>query len=172
MSLTCFGGKITQAHMRMQINHRRLNVSSTILYAYLKILSDDKINSAINILKICIAKIWLDGLIKFEDNFFATSVEVFIGNNLNLPLTVDYLCKEFLTNKKQLYKLFKIKYNLSVKEYIINKKMELAVHPLKTTKLPLAEICAQTGFLDYNNFIQRFKKQMGITPHQYRLKAN
>lgn len=140
-------------------------------HSNLKVLSENQVSSAINILKICIAKIWLDELIKLEDNMLTASIQVFIGNNLNLALTADFLCRKFLINKKQLYALFKENFNMTVKEYILNKKIDLAIHLLRTTKKPLAEISSLIGFSDYNNFIQRFKKQTGVTPHRFRLKS-
>lgn len=138
-------------------------------YLALKTLTESQVSSAVNILKICIAKIWLDELIKVEKNMLAASIQVYIGNSLSSPLTARHLCKRFLLNKKQLYKLFRENFNMSVKDYIISKRLELAVHLLKTTNKPLDEICMETGFSDYNNFIQRFKAKMGITPHKFRI---
>ena len=46
--------------------------------------------------------------------------------------------------------------------------MEEAKHLLLTTTLNVTEIADSVGFADYNNFIQRFKQMVGITPAAYR----
>jgi AraC-like DNA-binding protein len=57
---------------------------------------------------------------------------------------------------------------MTVKEYVLDKKLEKAKLLLKTSELSVTEIANKTGFPDYNNFIQRFKKSVGTTPLKYR----
>ena len=59
---------------------------------------------------------------------------------------------------------------MPVKQYVLDRKMARAKHLLTTTELSVTDVAEQTGFADYNNFIQRFKKVTGHTPLQYRKK--
>lgn len=141
-------------------------------YMRLPVLSEKRINSAINILKLCISKMWLEEMIKLEDNIFMTNIEVFISENLSLPLTADYLCRQFFISKKQLYRLFNKNFGTTVKKYIFNKKIEYAKRLLNSTDLSVARIAEEAGFGDYNNFIQQFRKNTGSTPLQFRKYRN
>ena len=48
------------------------------------------------------------------------------------------------------------------------RKIARAKQLLATTELSVTAVAERTGFADYNNFIQRFKKMTGRTPLQYR----
>ena len=76
--------------------------------------------------------------------------------------------KNFLINKKQLYSIFAEKFNCSVKDYILAKRIEKAKDLLKNSDLSVSQIAESCGFADYNNFIQRFKLLVGETPLRYK----
>ena len=159
------------AHIRPYTDAYNLDYSEMKgYYRQLRVMTNEQVQSAINILKLCISKIWFDEMIKFDDNIFITKIEMFIADNIRLPLTTEFLCKQFYTNRKQLYKIFAEHFNMTVKEYVLKKKLDYAKSLLKTTEKSITQIAELSGFSDYNNFIQRFKKQNGITPLQYRKK--
>ena len=76
--------------------------------------------------------------------------------------------QKFLLNRQQLYAIFRENFAVPVKQYVLERKIARAKHLLTATNLSVTAVAEQTGFADYNNFIQRFKKITGITPLQYR----
>lgn len=147
------------------------NIEETqLLKAYdsLTVLTTAQIKAACNILQASILHIWATDAIRRDDFDKMEKIREYILNHLHLPLTADYLCKKFFLRKQQLYSLFKQSNQTSLKQYILEKKIELAKKLLRTTNLNVTEIAEAVGFSDYNNFIQRFKSITGITPLKYK----
>lgn len=53
-------------------------------------------------------------------------------------------------------------------EYLTQRRLEYALHLLLTSDLPVAQVAEACGFGDASYFGKRFRKQMGLTPSQYR----
>ena len=147
------------------------NINETqIIDAYdnLTILSPTQINAACNVLQASILNIWATDAIRRDDNDKLEKIREYILNHLHLPLTADFLCKKFFIGKQQLYALFRQNNQITLKQYILEKKIEQAKKLLRTTNLNVTEIAEAVGFSDYNNFIQRFKMFTGVPPLKYR----
>ena len=118
-----------------------------------------------------ILNIWATDAIRRDDNDKFEKIREYILNHLHLPLTADFLCKKFFIEKQQLYSLFRQNNDqTTLKQYILKKKIEQAKKLLCSTNLNVTEIAESVGFNDYNNFIQRFKYIVGVTPLQYKLR--
>jgi AraC family transcriptional regulator len=63
---------------------------------------------------------------------------------------------------------FKAATGTSPLQYVLGKRIELAKLLLKTTQLPVSEICFRTGYQDVSRFGQHFKRATGTTPAKYR----
>lgn len=53
-------------------------------------------------------------------------------------------------------------------EYLINTRISNAKYLLKNSKLPVKDICFDTGFSSESVFCSAFKKHVGLTPAEYR----
>ena len=91
----------------------------------------------------------------------------YINENLNRKLTlkeIDY--KAYLT-ETYFSSLFK-KYNgISPWDYVMIKRVEVAIEMLKTTSLTKLEIAERCGFESSSNFYKAFAKVTGKTPSEY-----
>lgn len=85
-------------------------------------------------------------------------------------IVLEDLTKQFNTNKTTLNKRFKESMGVTVTEYIINLRMEVACSCLRKTHLTVKEIISRTGYRDDAHFLRAFKKYSGCTPSEYRLK--
>jgi len=65
-------------------------------------------------------------------------------------------------------RLFTRSMGLSPHQYLTQCRLERAKQLLKKTNLQIIEIAAEVGFNSQSHFITLFKKQVGITPLQYR----
>lgn len=86
---------------------------------------------------------------------------------------------EYLTNQKMselfyyhpnyINKLMVLHTGLSLHQYLLNYRIERAIHLLQTTEIPAIDIALLVGFKDYNHFLKYFKQKTGRTTNQYRL---
>ena len=81
---------------------------------------------------------------------------------------VEEICQKFFLSKNALYRLFEAEFGMPIGKYILNRRIQLSLEALRNTGAPIATIASECGFSDYNYFIRAFKKQMGITPLQFR----
>lgn len=73
----------------------------------------------------------------------------------------NYSSNYFSTQFKQLT-------GMSFKQYLTNTRYTFAKKLLRTTNLPVSDICHQCGFNDLSHFMTAFKKRYGMTPKQFR----
>lgn len=84
--------------------------------------------------------------------------------NLNLPTlaemtgcTVPYFCKKF----KEIFQIPPI-------EYLVNRRLKVAKHLLKSTNLTISEIGNKVGYEDLYYFSKLFKRKNGYNPSFFR----
>ena len=63
---------------------------------------------------------------------------------------------------------FKKVFDVSISGYINNIRLDYCKNQLDTTKYPIKKIYKSAGFYNYSYFFTLFKKEMGLTPNQYR----
>ena len=76
----------------------------------------------------------------------------------------DYL----YLNKDYVNRIFTKEEGISLRQYIIRQRMELAGELLKDSGIPTADVAERVGYSDLSYFVKSFKKYYGITPAQYR----
>ncbi|GAA0376315.1 AraC family transcriptional regulator [Paenibacillus motobuensis] len=83
-------------------------------------------------------------------------------------LRVARLAEDFGYNAKYLSSLFTKIAGISLKQYILQEKMEAAKSLLTDTNQSVNEIAMQLGYPDSHQFMKSFKKITGLTPTDYR----
>ena len=63
---------------------------------------------------------------------------------------------------------FKQTYGITPNQFIINKRLEKAMHLLESTNLPIKDIAVSTGFANSYYFSRTFRMKTTITPSEYR----
>jgi AraC-type DNA-binding domain-containing proteins len=58
--------------------------------------------------------------------------------------------------------------NRTLKDYILDRRVDLSVRYVTDTDLPIAEIAARAGFSSYRNFIRQFILRKDLQPSEYR----
>lgn len=84
------------------------------------------------------------------------------------PLTVSDIARRFNYNKDYLCRLFKQHTSLSPLEFIHFVRIGKAKELLSRTALPVSEIAMEAGYADDKYFMRLFKKQVNMTPSQFR----
>ena len=139
------------------------------LYDGLPVVSEEKLHSLYHIVDILVKSFWVDGLITYNRSMLSVKIEQYIDEHLTEKIHIDGLCKEFYLSKNALYSLFRDEFHTTVGDFIAEKRLHLAQHYLQSkSEINISQIASLCGFPDYNYFIRLFKKQLGMTPLQFR----
>ena len=92
----------------------------------------------------------------------------YVKTNIDKPIRVEDIAYYFGYNKKYISFLFKEHAGITLKQYILNTKIELANFFLSNTDKPVSSIAKELGFFFILNFSAVYKRVMGITPTEYR----
>ena len=87
-------------------------------------------------------------------------------------LRVSEIASYFGYNEKYLTTFFKKYSGITLKQYILQTKMELAKTALSETTGPISQIAFSLGFSDAHNFSNAFHKVTGLSPSEYRASYN
>ncbi len=87
-----------------------------------------------------------------------------LAENLKVSQVANY----FGYNEKYLTTFFKQRAGISLKQYILQIKMERAKAYLSETAEPVSQIAFDLGFTDAHNFSNAFRKITGLSPSEYR----
>ena len=139
------------------------------LYKELPVVSEEKLHSLYRVVDIIVKSFWMDGLITYNRSMLSVKIEQYVADHLTENIHIEDICKEFYLSKNALYALFRDEFHVTVGSYITEKRLQLAQYYLQSkSKINISQIASLCGFPDYNYFIRLFKKQLGITPLQFR----
>lgn len=97
-------------------------------------------------------------------NDIADYVHYHAHGNLTVKDVADY----FNYNPKYISSFFKNQSGTSLKQYILQSKMDFAKAELSDTNHSISQIAFNVGFNDPHNFTNAFKKITGMSPTEYR----
>ena len=106
-------------------------------------------------------------------NHYCFLVVIILNNlilqeNFQKDLSLDALSKELDISPYYFSKLFKEETGSNFVEYLTNLRMDRAKELLKDENRSMKEICMEVGYSDPNYFSRIFKKNLGVTPTEYR----
>ncbi|MBQ9766975.1 MAG: AraC family transcriptional regulator [Lachnospiraceae bacterium] len=90
----------------------------------------------------------------------------YIDTNLSEKITLESLEQKFFLNGTYLSRQFKKHTGLTLRNYLLERRISHA-KTLLATDLSITEVCQQSGFSDYANFIRSFTKATGMSPGKY-----
>lgn len=92
----------------------------------------------------------------------------YIYKNIHDRITVDDLAEHVGVSRSHLSRLFKKELNISISEYIRNRKLDRAKNLLQYSDYSAIEITNYLAFASQSHFIMSFEKYVGMTPKKYR----
>lgn len=92
----------------------------------------------------------------------------FISYYPDIGFKVSDIAEHFGYNEKYISRYFKKVSGITLKQYIINYKIDQANFLLLDTNLSINDIAEKCGFSDYHNFIRNYKSATSMTPSEYR----
>lgn len=95
-------------------------------------------------------------------------VPKYIKQNIaETDLNVENIASHFHFHPVYLNRIFKKQMNVSIRQFIIDERMRLAIHLLRKENCNVSEVAEKVGYSHYNNFYNMFKKTYKMSPAQY-----
>ena len=88
----------------------------------------------------------------------------FINNNFSELSSIDDVAKHVYLSPAKLQEGFKLIYNCTVNEYIVNKRLETAFRLLNETDMQIGEVVLEIGLSSRSYFSKIFKKKYKVSP--------
>ena len=95
----------------------------------------------------------------------------YIEININQKFSTKNIGHHIGLNSSYLSRLFKLKYGVSLKTYILQYRITLAIELLNDEYLTISDIARSVGYTDLFVFSKTFKKITGQSPSDMRLKT-
>ncbi|CAN7317636.1 AraC family transcriptional regulator [Paenibacillus sp. LjRoot153] len=105
------------------------------------------------------------------DQHLARDVLSYLIGHHQEPLLIEDLVTRFPVSRSQLFTLFKETTGTTIKQFLIEYRLNKAKRLLIESDLAVSEVSAAVGFGDMSHFFHVFKKETGLTPKQYRVEA-
>ena len=94
----------------------------------------------------------------------------FIKKNIGMEISRDDVAAHVFLNPDYLSRIFKKDTGYSISEYILKMRISVACELLVKTNLSVSKVAVSCGYTHMAHFSKMFKKEMQMTPNEYRLK--
>src|SRR5688572_3587151 len=96
------------------------------------------------------------------------SARRFVDQHYNTPITIEQLSREAALSPYYFIRLFRRVYRQTPHQYLVQQRIAKAKELLRTSDMPITDICAEVGFESLGSFSALFSKVAGISPSAYR----
>ena len=106
---------------------------------------------------------YFEGLTSYQAGCVAVAKQ-FVDNNFSTDISIRDLSRKSGINECDLKRCFRLVIGLPVRQYIIKTRMEKSREIIRSTDLPLHEICRSIGYENLSHFISLYIKFFGVHP--------
>lgn len=100
-------------------------------------------------------------------NIISTQLKEYVQKNYMNSISSVQLAKKFYISERRLRDIFFNVNQITLNEYIKIYRMQKAIELLKTSNLPIQDICKQVGYNNILHFRQTFTEFFGKSPSEY-----
>lgn len=109
-----------------------------------------------------------DATIIYIDETSVTALLQYVDAHFTEDMSREHLSELFYFAPDYITKIFRKETGMSFKNYIIEKRLDLARKLLQKTDASVKDISLQVGYDNYSYFTRLFKKSFGVTPVEFR----
>ena len=91
----------------------------------------------------------------------------YIDDHITEGVSLSMVAQKANMSESTFSRRFKIINGISFKQYVVAKKLDTAIHLLKTTNKKVIDIAFESGFESVSGFYDAFKKLTGTTPNKF-----
>ncbi|MHA6484771.1 helix-turn-helix domain-containing protein [Paenibacillus sp. strain BS8-2] len=100
----------------------------------------------------------------------ADRIMAWVEQHYDEPFELDKLAAEMHLNGSYVSRLFRQETGSSITGYLAARRIQQACSLLRSSQMSVEQVGERVGLPNVSYFIQLFKRMMGTSPHQYRLK--
>lgn len=106
-----------------------------------------------------------------HNSMFRGILEYIDRQSLKGNISISDISKQFHLSENYISQLFKKEMNVSYTYYTTHKRIQNSCKLLKNTDYSINQVALESGYTDYFHFAKVFKKNLGVTPTEYRSKS-
>ena len=130
-------------------------------------------NSSVNPVRLQMVRLLLEMIRPQPENRESVDRRVtlvcdYMLQNPGEPLTVARLAQLVHLSPRQLSFLFRQHHGVSIQNFLLKLRMELAEQLLRDTQLPIQQVAERCGYGNLSAFSDRFRRYTGLSPRYYR----
>ena len=114
----------------------------------------------------------LETPLKSVKNACVEDAAKWMQKNYKYQMGLSYMCRELGVSLPHLTRQFHLQTGLSPIKYLTSLRLEHALSLLLNTSMGLEAIATECGYSNSNYFSKVFRKNMGVSPAQYRDRHN
>ncbi|AIQ12475.1 response regulator [Paenibacillus durus] len=120
---------------------------------------------------------WIRHIINKAMSFLGTIEEAqsvvertkeYILRNINKELTRESIAGHVFLNPDYLARVFKKSTGVTINDFILNERVNIAQELLAKTDMPISAVAAHLDYMNFSKFSQMFKNRTGFNPIKYR----
>ena len=105
---------------------------------------------------------------KSRDVNIMEQIHIYLNSHFNKDISLDMVSEKIGLSPQYFSKIFKEGYGINFIDYITDMRLNYSKVLLNSSDKSINEISSSVGYSDANYFCRIFKKNIGITPGQYR----
>lgn len=105
---------------------------------------------------------------RLDKRDYAVAAMRYMDTHFRENIRVDEIAATLHISRKYLCSILSKEIGMSTKEYVLHKRAEAASDLLLHTDMTVREIGQEIGYEDYTQFSRMFRKQIGVSPQQFR----
>jgi transcriptional regulator GlxA family with amidase domain len=111
---------------------------------------------------------YLEGGADRHPDELVAQIQFWMRTNLNSEISLNELAKQFELSQRSFTRRFKQATGINANHYWQQLRIESAQDLLRSSNLSIQEIAYHVGYKDQGHITKLFKKELGITPKEYR----
>ncbi len=111
-------------------------------------------------------------IVESKPALIAHHIKQYIDENLSDEMSVASIAKQFYLSETHVIRIFRDKYGVTPKQYLLRSKIEQSKLMLIDTSLQIKEIAMILHFADSYHFSHTFKRFTGVSPEKFRMRED
>lgn len=137
-------------------------------FLHLRRISEEQMEACMEVARACVSEVRLQGLKALQTRDDALRLKLFIDAHYAEPLNTDVLAEALHVGKTKLYAVCEKRFRMTPMQMVARARIEAAQELLWATGESVKSISQTVGFADQNYFAKVFRKEVGMSPSEYR----
>jgi len=139
------------------------------LYRKTPFIAASKLTHLNSLFSLIVNSIISQRIIEIKSDLTLLRVRRFVSDNIKRPFSLDEVARNAGRSKSTISHLFKKRYGISFKEYMINAKLEEVERILRQVNgITISEAAMSAGYNNQAHFSRLFRKHRGISPSEFK----